>query len=193
MRQKFYIAVDCEGVACAVGSPGEALGKGENYAFACLQATREADAAAKALFDGGATEVVVWDAHGSGVNLHYDLLDSRCKILLGSGDNACIAEAAALLPKIATVTTKTALSWTSAISKQPAAVCEQIYSVVAKALADLPQLQPYQLPSPLPVEIRYKRMEDATRANLVDWQGNAFSMVDGFTRAGVVASVTDLF
>ena len=48
---KFYIAVDCEGPACVVGEPGKGLGSGENYRFACLQATREANAAARALFD----------------------------------------------------------------------------------------------------------------------------------------------
>ena len=51
---KFYIAVDCEGPACVVGEPGKGLGSGENYRFACLQATREANAAARALFDAGA-------------------------------------------------------------------------------------------------------------------------------------------
>ena len=45
---KFYIAVDCEGPACVVGEPGKGLGSGENYRFACLQATREANAAARA-------------------------------------------------------------------------------------------------------------------------------------------------
>lgn len=84
-KKRFYIGVDCEGVACAVGIPGQNLGDGKNYAFAARQATREADAAARALFDMGAEEVIVWDNHHSGVNLDYDLLDPRCKILLGSG------------------------------------------------------------------------------------------------------------
>ena len=82
---KFYIAVDCEGPACVVGEPGKGLGSGENYRFACPQAKRKANAAARAMFDAGAQEVVVWDAHGTGVNLQYDLLDPRCRILLGSG------------------------------------------------------------------------------------------------------------
>ena len=85
MEKKYYIAVDCEGVACAVGQSGAGLGNGENYRFACRQAAREAAAAARALFDSGAAEVLVWDAHGTGVNLDYDLLDPRCRILLGAG------------------------------------------------------------------------------------------------------------
>ena len=43
---KFAIGVDCEGVACAVGSPGASLNSSRNLEFAQLQATREADAAA---------------------------------------------------------------------------------------------------------------------------------------------------
>lgn len=82
--RKYIISVDCEGVACVVGMPGQALGTGEGYEFARRQATLEANAAAVALFDAGADEVVVWDSHGAGVNLHYDLLDPRCKIALGS-------------------------------------------------------------------------------------------------------------
>ena len=85
MEGRFFIGVDCEGVACVVGEPQRGLKDSKNYSFAARQATLEADAAARALFDCGAQEVIVWDNHGSGVNLDYDLLDPRCKILLGSG------------------------------------------------------------------------------------------------------------
>ena len=262
---KFYIAVDCEGPACVVGEPGKGLGNGENYRFACLQATREADAAARALFDAGAQDVVVWDAHGTGVNLQYDLLDPRCRILLGSGhrgrfagmdesytavlfigyharentsravlahtfcsaafqyykldgkeagelaidaayagalgvpvllcagDDACVAEARALLPGASTVTTKQALSWTSAVSRHPQAVCENIYCAVRAAVTGVGTLRPYRMPSPLAVEIRYKRMEDAARASLTDLHGHPFAQPDPFTRCGLVDGVTALF
>jgi D-amino peptidase len=80
---KFYIGVDCEGPACVVGSPGGTLTDSRNFAFARLQATREADAAARACFDAGASQVVVWDNHGGSLNLDYDLLDERCDIALG--------------------------------------------------------------------------------------------------------------
>ncbi len=82
---KFIIAVDCDGVACVVGQPGRALSDSCDMGFARLQAAREADAAARALFDNGATEVIVWDNHGSGANLDFTLLDSRCRVALGSG------------------------------------------------------------------------------------------------------------
>ena len=51
---KFVVAVDCEGVACGVGSPGASLNSSRNLEFAKLQATREADAAVRGLFEAGA-------------------------------------------------------------------------------------------------------------------------------------------
>lgn len=84
-KSRFFVAVDCEGVSCAVGRPGGTLGESDNYAFVQQQATREAAAAADALFAGGAEQVIVWDNHHSGINLDYLLLDRRCDILSGSG------------------------------------------------------------------------------------------------------------
>ena len=86
MERKYCISVDLEGVACAVGSYGQGLSDGSaNYPFAARQATREANAAANALFDRGATEVLIWDSHGTGVNLDYDSFDKRCKFAVGAG------------------------------------------------------------------------------------------------------------
>jgi D-amino peptidase len=80
---KFVVAVDCEGVACAVGSPGGSINQSRDLEFAKLQATREADAAARGLFAAGAKQVIVWDNHNGSLNLHYDQLDERCDIALG--------------------------------------------------------------------------------------------------------------
>ncbi|MEX0774414.1 MAG: M55 family metallopeptidase [Phycisphaeraceae bacterium] len=82
---KFAVAVDCEGPACVVGKPGGTLTDSPNFEFAKRQATREADAAARGLFAAGATQVLVYDYHGDGVNLNYDLLDKRVDIAVGSG------------------------------------------------------------------------------------------------------------
>ena len=82
---RFMIAVDCDGAACVVGQPGRTLSDSGDFEFAKAQATREADAAVRALFDAGAKGVVVWDNHGSGANLAFDRLDARCEIVLGTG------------------------------------------------------------------------------------------------------------
>ena len=84
-RMRFMIGVDCDGPACVAGEAGGLLNSSSDYRFACGQATREADAAARALFDSGAEQVVVWDNHGGGANLEYQRLDPRCEIVMGSG------------------------------------------------------------------------------------------------------------
>lgn len=263
--KNFYLGVDCEGAACVVGEPGIGLGAGEQYQFAKKQAAREANAAAQALFDLGAQRVVVWDNHGSGCNLDYDLLDSRVEIVLGSGhkgrfplldesfsgvmflgyharentagavlahtyssksfqyfkldgkevgemeidaafaalnkvpvmfcssDDKCISQAKEAFPWAETLVTKQSLSWTSAMSRHPAAVCQEIRETVRRAAHRLPEMECYRLPSPLTVEIRYKRMEDAARAVLTGLDGKPFGYKDAFTRIGVVRGVENLF
>ncbi|OHD54840.1 MAG: hypothetical protein A2096_17570 [Spirochaetes bacterium GWF1_41_5] len=81
---KFLVAVDCEGTACGAGHPDMPLSQSKQADFIRLQATKEANAAVISLFDNGAENVIVWDNHGLGVNLEYELLDERCDILLGS-------------------------------------------------------------------------------------------------------------
>ncbi len=86
MGGKYCISVDLEGLACVIGSYGQGLADGsKNYSFAALQGTREACAAANALFDSGAEEVWIWDCHCTGLNLDYDAFDSRCKFIIGAG------------------------------------------------------------------------------------------------------------
>lgn len=86
MGTKYCISVDLEGLACVVGSYGQGLAENtKNYAFAAQQGVKEANAAAKALFDSGAEEVVIWDCHGTGVNLDYSQFDKRCKFIIGAG------------------------------------------------------------------------------------------------------------
>ncbi|NLV91698.1 MAG: M55 family metallopeptidase [Firmicutes bacterium] len=80
---KFMVAVDLEGVACVVGSPNKTLTDSPDFEFARKQATKEADAAARALFAAGAQQVIVWDNHGSSLNLLYDQLDRRCDLVVG--------------------------------------------------------------------------------------------------------------
>ncbi len=86
MKKDFCIAVDLEGLPCVVGTYGAGLTNDSPcYRFACEEATREANAAARALFDCGAENVIVWDNHGSGINLPYEKLDERVLILNGAG------------------------------------------------------------------------------------------------------------
>jgi D-amino peptidase len=82
---KFIIAVDCEGVAGVVGNHGKGLGESPNMNLASKQAVRETNAAAQALFDEGAEEVIIWDNHNGSLNLNYEEVDIRCSLLIGTG------------------------------------------------------------------------------------------------------------
>ncbi len=232
---QFVVAVDAEGLACVVGAPGGTLNDSPNYAFACAEAVREANAAVRALFDAGAERVIVWDCHGGSLNMDYAALDERVEIALGTGfphrfpgldesfsgvlligyhamdntadaviahtfssktyqwikvngtevgeialdaavagewgvpvilvvsDDKGVAEAKRFLPWVETVTTKKAFGWNAAVSKHPKRVEREIYDAVRRAVLRLPEMQPFRFSSPVQVEIRYKRLEDAER------------------------------
>lgn len=119
----------------------------------------------------------------------------RCgvPVLLCSSDDRCISQAREAFPWAETVVTKESLSWTSAVSRHPLAVCGEIREAVRRAANRLEEMECFRLPSPLEAEIRYKRMEDAEKAGLTDWEGKPFCRKDAFTRSGIVESVEDLF
>ncbi len=86
LKTKYYISTDLEGLACVCGTGGHGLYAGTaGYEFACKEAVLETNATVNALFDSGATEVYVWDSHGTGVNMDYHALDQRVKIVMGAG------------------------------------------------------------------------------------------------------------
>jgi len=83
---KIYIQTDIEGVAgyCFF----EQLGNKNQDNFAHIQRMRklltdEVNGAVTAAFDAGAEDVLVNDSHGSGYNILFEELDSRCRIIHG--------------------------------------------------------------------------------------------------------------
>ena len=75
---EYIIAVDLEGIHGVVGEPFGKLSKDSPYyAPAAEAAVYEVNAAAKALFDNGATKVAVWDNHGGGNNMDFTKIDPR--------------------------------------------------------------------------------------------------------------------
>jgi D-amino peptidase len=77
---EYLIAVDLEGVNNVVGDAYVGLGKSvSDYQVAINQAVLEINKAVKALFDGGATKVVVWDNHGGGDNIDFSKIDPRAE------------------------------------------------------------------------------------------------------------------
>lgn len=81
---KVYIAADFEGGACIVGRPGMTLTESDQYEFGKRIITGEINAAVEAAFASGAKEIIVEDAHSSGLNLPYEELHPGVKIVLGN-------------------------------------------------------------------------------------------------------------
>jgi len=83
---KIYIQTDIEGVAGNVFFESRKEKSYENYEHRRRMyklLTGEVNAAAKAAFDAGASEVVINDNHGSGYNIIFEELDPRCEIIHG--------------------------------------------------------------------------------------------------------------
>lgn len=75
---EYLIACDLEGIHGVVGEPYKGLLKTiPDYQVAVANAEKEINAVAKALFDCGATKVVLWDNHGGQVNVNQANIDSR--------------------------------------------------------------------------------------------------------------------
>ena len=79
---KVYISVDMEGVA-GVSHPKPTSRGDSGYDDAVGLMVGEANAAIEGAFDGGATEVVVNDSHGSMFNLRPADLDPRARVIQG--------------------------------------------------------------------------------------------------------------
>ena len=79
---KVYISVDMEGVA-GVNHPAPTARTDGRYPDAVALMVGEANAAIAGAFEGGATEVLVNDSHGSMFNLRAAELDRRARVLQG--------------------------------------------------------------------------------------------------------------
>ena len=80
---KIFISADIEGIGGVVR--GEQSGhNAADYAHARKLMTAEVNAAIQGAFDGGASEVVVTDAHNIGLNLISDDVDERARLILGT-------------------------------------------------------------------------------------------------------------
>jgi D-amino peptidase len=79
---RVYISVDMEGIA-GVSHAAPTQRDDSGYAAAVRLMDGEANAAVAGAFDGGATEVVVNDSHGSMFNLTPEAIDPRARLIQG--------------------------------------------------------------------------------------------------------------
>jgi D-amino peptidase len=78
--KKVYISVDLEGISGVNGDDQTSAGQPE-YGRARKLMAEDANAAIRGAFDGGASEVVVNDAHGGQRNLLPEDLDARARLI----------------------------------------------------------------------------------------------------------------
>lgn len=88
---KVYMSVDMEGIA-GIATFDQVVRGGHGYPRSQELMTLETNAAIAGAFDGGATEVVVNDSHGTMDNLLHELLDPRARLVFGSPKLQCMAE-----------------------------------------------------------------------------------------------------
>jgi D-amino peptidase len=80
---KIYILTDFEGACAVVGQAGVPLTEGKQYDLARRMVTAEINAAVEGALAGGASDIIVDDYHGGGLNLPYDELHPEVRIVLG--------------------------------------------------------------------------------------------------------------
>lgn len=88
---KIYISADGEGISGVVHSE-EMHPDGHRYESFRRLMTQDVNAAIEGAFRGGATEVLVNDAHWSMLNIIYEELDERAELIRGSGKKLSMME-----------------------------------------------------------------------------------------------------
>lgn len=88
---KVYISVDMEGIS-GIATFDQVIRGGTGYPRAQELMTAETNAAIEGAFEGGASEVLVNDSHGTMDNLLHEQLDPRARLIFGSPKAFCMAE-----------------------------------------------------------------------------------------------------
>ncbi len=86
---RVYLSVDMEGVA-GIATLDQIIRGGSGYPRAQELMTGEANAAIRAAFDAGASEVRVSDSHGTMDNLLAERLDPRARLVSGGPRPSCM-------------------------------------------------------------------------------------------------------
>lgn len=81
--KRIFICVDIEGIS-GVSSPEQVVGTGADYGRGRKLMADDVNAAIRGAVDGGATDIVVIDSHGTGHNIQRDDLDARARLISGN-------------------------------------------------------------------------------------------------------------
>lgn len=81
--RKIFICADIEGIS-GVSSPEQVGGTGADYNRGRKMMADDVNAAIRGAIDGGATDIVVIDSHGTGHNLQPDDVDAHARLISGN-------------------------------------------------------------------------------------------------------------
>lgn len=81
--KKVFICADFEGIS-GVSSPDQIGGTGADYGRSRKMMADDVNAAIRGAVDGGATDIVVIDSHGTGFNLQRDDVDPHARLISGN-------------------------------------------------------------------------------------------------------------
>jgi D-amino peptidase len=84
---KVYVFADMEGISGITNSE-QTLSGGSHYREGCRLMAEDINACVAGCFDAGATDVVVRDGHGGGMNVDPKQIDSRAKLIQGATPDA---------------------------------------------------------------------------------------------------------
>jgi len=84
-KMKIFVMVDMEGISGVVSSSQVTKG-GEHLEMGRQYGTWDVNACVQGCIDGGASKIVVRDAHGSGFTLMWEDLDSRAEYIQGRSE-----------------------------------------------------------------------------------------------------------
>lgn len=79
---KIYILTDLEGVSGVVTFANHSYSTGAYYEQSKILLTKEVNAAVEGALEAGATEITVWDGHGSG-GINIDYIHPEAKVVMG--------------------------------------------------------------------------------------------------------------
>lgn len=85
-KNKLLIITDLEGVNGILNFDDWCVPEGYRNETGCRFLTEEVNAVLRGFFEGGFTDITVWDGHGSGGSLRGELLDSRAALQRGAVD-----------------------------------------------------------------------------------------------------------
>jgi D-amino peptidase len=80
---KVYVFADMEGIS-GITNAGQTLSGGAHYQEGCRLMAEDINACIEGCFAAGATEVVVRDGHGGGLNVDPQRIDSRARLIQGA-------------------------------------------------------------------------------------------------------------